>query len=71
MPQLATLSPLSEAIVPCRQSLCHIPFAVVAHGAFPAEMHHAQQLQKSFRPPKATLLKDHPAQLNESIARTV
>jgi len=61
------------AIVPCRQrqSLCNIPFAVFAHGAFPAEMHHAQKLQKSFRSPKATLLKDHPAQLNESIAPTV
>jgi len=45
--------------------------AVFAHGAFPAEMHHAQKLQKSFRPPKATLLKDHPAQLNKSIAPTV
>ena len=39
------------------------PFAVVAHGAFPAEMHHAQQLQKIFPVAEG----DH-AQLNESIA---
>jgi len=40
----------SGAIVPCRQrqSLCRIPFAVFAQGAFPAEMHLAQKLQKIF-----------------------
>src|SRR5438874_11517797 len=39
-----------EPIVPCRQRLClcSIPFVVFAHGAFPAEMHHAQKLQKIF-----------------------
>src|SRR3989440_3584708 len=38
------------AIVPCRQRLClcYISFAGFAHGAFPAEMPHAQNLQKIF-----------------------
>src|SRR2546427_8915697 len=38
------------AIVPCRQrqSLCYISFAGFAHGAFPVEMHHAQNPQKIF-----------------------
>src|SRR6266699_6930501 len=46
----STASQTVGSIVPSRQrqSLCRIPFAVVAHGASPAEMHHAQQLQKIF-----------------------
>ena len=38
------------AIIPCRQrqSLYRIPIVVFAHGAFPAEMPHAQTLQKIF-----------------------
>ena len=45
-------------------------FAGFAHVAFPAEMPHAQNLQKSFRSPEATMLTDHPARLNENIAST-
>jgi hypothetical protein len=42
-----------------------------AHVAFPAEMPHAQNLQKIFPVAEATMLTDHPARLNENIAPTV
>jgi hypothetical protein len=54
-----------------RQSLCSTLFAVHAHFAFLLEMQNVHELQKSSRSRQATILKDHHARLNATIAPPV
>src|SRR6266566_3495505 len=46
-------------------------FAVHAHFAFPSRMQNVHELQRESRSPQVTILKDHHARLNATIAPTV